>query len=88
MSSPSPLAPPNSASSDSEKMVADRKRPLSLEELPFKARRIDDSSPGDYEFTQDQDRHNIEAILHTLRMQRLSEYKQPVYVALMAKPNL
>ncbi|KAG0282750.1 hypothetical protein BGZ97_008863, partial [Linnemannia gamsii] len=75
-------------SSDSWKMVTERKRPLSLVEQLVKIRRIDDSSTVDYELTQDQDNHNMESALHTLRMQRMGEYEQPVYIAPMAKPSL
>jgi WD40 repeat protein len=52
------------------------------------ARRIDNSPPADYRPTQDQEFNDVEPALQNLRTQRLSEYRQPVYIASMAKPNL
>ncbi|KAG0272160.1 hypothetical protein BGZ96_005441, partial [Linnemannia gamsii] len=87
MSSPPPI-PSSSTSSDSGKTVAERKRPHSIVEQPVKVRRVGDTTADDYELTQGQDVAFIDSLIHTLRGQRLDDYKQPVYIFPMAKASL
>ncbi|KAG0281439.1 hypothetical protein BGZ96_001136, partial [Linnemannia gamsii] len=88
ISSPPPPTPSSSTSFDSRKMAAERKRPISLMEQPVKTRRVENTSTFDYHFTQDLNNQDIEVTIHTLKMQRLGEYKQPVFISPMAKASL
>ncbi|KAF9123435.1 WD_REPEATS_REGION domain-containing protein, partial [Linnemannia schmuckeri] len=89
-SSPPPPSPSGSASLDSGKVGTQSKRPFSVSqtEQRVKARRLEGTSSSDYELTKAQDDRKVESAVLTLRMQRLSEYTQPVYITPMAKPSL
>ncbi|KAG0058572.1 WD_REPEATS_REGION domain-containing protein, partial [Linnemannia elongata] len=89
-SSPPPLIPSNSAFSEPGRLWTQSKRPLSISQVeqPVKARRLEDVSSTDLELTQTQDDRSIESAVNTLRMQRLEEYEQPVFITPMGKPSL
>ncbi|KAG0283462.1 WD_REPEATS_REGION domain-containing protein, partial [Linnemannia gamsii] len=88
MSSPPPPTQSTTTFSDLETISTQCKRPLSQDDLPVKSRRIEDPLYVDNELIQAQNRQYIESIVHTHRMQRLNVYKQPIFIALMAKPSL
>ncbi|OAQ27426.1 WD40 repeat-like protein [Linnemannia elongata AG-77] len=94
MSSSSPPGrsspPSDSAFSDPGKEGRQSKRPLSdsQSEQLVKARRLEDILSTDYEFAQTQDNHSIESAVNALRVLRLREYKQPVFISPMAKANV
>ncbi|KAF9120560.1 hypothetical protein BG015_006051, partial [Linnemannia schmuckeri] len=87
---PPPPTPSNAAPSKSGKMSTQSKRPLSVPQSDqlVKTRRLEDTSNSYYEPTEALNDQNIESAVLILRIQRLSEYKQPVYIIPMAKPNL
>lgn len=88
MSTPPPSRPSNSASSDSRKLIRTRKRPLSQVQQLVKISRMKSASSAYDWLIQVQDSQKIESTLRSLKKQRLSEYKQPVYIDPMAKPTL
>ncbi|KAG0316175.1 WD_REPEATS_REGION domain-containing protein [Linnemannia gamsii] len=92
MSSPPPPSPPPtqpiSTFLDSEMMGTLCKRSLSYDNQPTKARRIENTLYADYELIQAQYTYSIESVVLAHRLQRMDEYKQPVFVAPMAKPSL
>ncbi|KAG0046685.1 WD_REPEATS_REGION domain-containing protein, partial [Linnemannia elongata] len=89
-SSPLPPIPSGSAPSNPGKLGTQSKRPLSISQLEqlVKTRRLEDVSSTDFELTQAEDDYSIESTVTALRMQRLEEYEQPVFISPMAKPSL
>ncbi|OAQ27423.1 WD40 repeat-like protein [Linnemannia elongata AG-77] len=89
-SSPPPPISFNSAFSDPVKVGTQSKRPLSISqsEQLVKARRLEDVSSTHYEFDQAQDNYNIESAVNALRVLRLREFEQPVFISPMAKASL
>ncbi|KAF9307671.1 hypothetical protein BGZ91_008279, partial [Linnemannia elongata] len=89
-SSPSPPIPSDTVSSDPGKVGTQSKRLLSISqsEQLVKARRLEDVSSTDYEFAQAQHDHSTESAIDALRMRRLEEYAQPVFISPMAKASL
>ncbi|KAF9271701.1 hypothetical protein BGZ88_005724, partial [Linnemannia elongata] len=94
MSSSSPPGssspPPNSAFPNPGKVGTQSKGPLSdsQSEQLVTARRLEDVSSIDYEFDQAQDDHSTESSVNALRVLRLREYEQPVFISPMAKASL
>ncbi|KAG0292439.1 WD_REPEATS_REGION domain-containing protein [Linnemannia gamsii] len=69
-------------------MTAEREHPTAIGEQVVMAWRVENATTVHSDLTQDQDNQNIEATIHTLKMQRLSEYEQPVYISPMSKASL